>query len=276
DPNATAQPYTAPAGLGGQAMGFQFASFLLGDASVISQRAGTDTRMGKSQWAFYWQDSWKARPNLTVDYGLRLDYASVPREQHGRSANLGKDVPNPAVGGYPGAAIFQATCHCEFVSAYHNAFGPRLGVAYQLGWKTVLRGGWGFAYGFAPDINVSSANDKTNTPVGINAFANVSTPGTIPQPVWPNLDPGQTPLPGQITGFTGFPLLDRNAPPPPRQNQFSFGVQREITSNFLLEVSYVGNRGVWWTGPSPYLNQVSPQRFAQFGLDPYHNPADNL
>jgi len=276
DPNATAQPYTVPAGLGGQAMGFQFASFLLGDASVISQRAGTDTRMGKSQWAFYWQDSWKAKRNLTVDYGLRWDYASVPREQYGRSANLGKDVPNLAVGGYPGAPIFQATCHCEFLSAYHDAFGPRLGIAYLLGSKTVLRGGWGLAYGFAPDINVSSANDKTNTPVGINAFANVSTPGTMPQPVWPNLDPGQTPLPGQITGFNGFALLDRNAARPPRQNQFSFGVQREITSNFLLDASYVGNRGVWWAGPSAYLNQVSPQRFAQFGLDPYHNPADNL
>jgi hypothetical protein len=45
--------------------------------------------MGKNQWAFYLQDSWKATRKLTLDYGLRWDYASAPREQYGRSANLG-------------------------------------------------------------------------------------------------------------------------------------------------------------------------------------------
>src|SRR5262249_23042615 len=155
-------------------------------------------------------------------------------------------------------------------------FGPRFGFAYQVADKTVVRGGWGFAYGFAPDVNVSTSANQTNTPVGTNAFANVSAGGALPQPLFPNLDPGQTPLPGQITGFTGFPLLDRNAARPPRQNQYSIGVQREITKDFLVDASYVGNRGVWWTGPLGYLNQVSPERFAQFGLDPFHNPADNL
>jgi hypothetical protein len=274
--NGTAQPYTVPGGLtGGQQMGLQFASFLLGDASSISQNAPTDTRMGKSQWAFYWQDSWRTTRKLTLDYGLRYDYATVLREQYGRSANLGLTTPNPAVGGFPGAAIFQQTCNCDFLKPYKDAFGPRFGFAYQVAEKTVVRGGWGFAYGFSPDINVSTSANQTNTPVGTNAFANVSA-GALPQPVFPNLDPGQTPLTGQITGFTGFTLLDRNAARPPRQNQWSIGVQREVTKDFVLDASYVGNRGVWWTGPLGYLNQVSPERFAQFGLDPYHNPADNL
>jgi hypothetical protein len=274
--NATAQPYTVPAGLNGQQMGNQFASFLLADASAVQQNAPTDTRMGKSQWAFYWQDSWKATRKLTLDYGLRWDYASVPREQYGRSADLGVNTPNPALGGFPGAPIFQSTCHCNFVSSYKNAWGPRLGFAYQVLPKTIIRGGWGFAYGFAPDINVATSASQTNTPVGTNAFADLSVGGAVPQPVWPNFDPGQTPLPGQTAGFTGLTLLDRNAARPPRQNQFSIGVQREITPNFVMEASYVGNRGVWWSGPLGILDQVSPARFAQFGLDPYHNPADNL
>src|SRR5207248_2252745 len=138
---ATAQPYTVPTGLGGQFMGFQFASFLLGDANSASQLAPTDTRMGKNQWAFYWQDSWKATRKLTMDYGVRWDYASVPREQYGRSANLGKTTPNPAVAGFPGAAIFQATCNCDFLKPYKYAFGPRFGFAYQFSPKTVVRGG---------------------------------------------------------------------------------------------------------------------------------------
>jgi hypothetical protein len=185
-------------------------------------------------------------------------------------------VLNPAVSNYPGAAIFQATCNCDFADAYRYAFGPRFGFAYQLSPKTTMRGGWGFAYGFAPDINVSTSANQTNTPVGTNAFVNISTPGALPQPVWPNFDVAQTPLPGQITGFTGFSSIDRNAARPPRQNQWSVGLQREVTHDFVMEASYVGNRGVWWSGPLGYLNQVSPERFAQFGLDPFHNPADNL
>ena len=274
-PNGTAQPFTVPQGLAGQSMGFAFASFLLGDASTISQQAPTDTRMGKSQWAFYWQDSWKTTRNLTLDYGLRWDYASVPKEQYGRSANLGL-VPNPAAGNAIGAAVFQATCHYDFVHSYPYALGPRIGFAYQFSPKPVVRGGWGFIYGFAPDINVSTSANQTNTPVGTNAFANVSTAGALPQPVWPNFDPGQTPLPGQITGFTGFTSLDRNAARPPRQNQYSIGIEREMTRDLVFDASYVGNRGVWWAGPLGYLNQVSPARFGQFGLNPFNNPDDNL
>src|SRR5262245_42480723 len=283
--NGTAQPFIPAAGLGSQFMGFQFASFLLGAASSITQTAPTGTRMGKSQWAFYWQDSWKVSRKLTLDYGLRWDYASVPREQYGRSANLGLTTPNPAAGGIPGAAIFQSTCNCDFADAYPWAFGPRLGVAYQLTPKTVLRGGWGFAYGFAPDINVNTSASQANTPGGTNSFLNVSATGSVPQPVWPNFDPGQTPLPGSIVGFTGFSFIDRNAARPPRQNQYSFGIQREITRDFVVDASYVGNRGVWWTtgattsaltGPLGLLHQVSPERFAQFGLDPYNNSDDNV
>jgi len=280
--NSTAQPFVPGAGLGGQFMGFQFASFLLGAPSSITQTAPTGTRMGKSQWAFYWQDSWKASRKLTLDYGLRWDYATVPRERYGRSANLGTTTPNPAIGGFLGAPIFQANCNCDFADAYPWAFGPRLGAAYQLDSKTVLRGGWGFAYGFAPDINVTTGASLPNTPSGINNFVYVSSLGAVPQPVWPNFDAGQSPLPGQITGFTGFSLIDRNAARPPRQNQYSFGIQREITRDFVIDASYVGNRGVWWntgggigTGPLGLLNQVSPQRFAQFGLDPFNNPNDN-
>jgi hypothetical protein len=257
-------------------MGFQFASFLLGNASTITQSAPTGTRMGKAQYAFYWQDSWKTTRKLTLDYGLRWDYATVPHEQYGRSANLGVNVANPAAGNALGAAIFEATCNCTFASAYPYAFGPRLGFAYQLSDKTVLRGGWGFAYGFAPDINVSTSASQVNTPVGTNAFVNVSSPGALPQPVWPNFSAGQTPLPGQITGFTGFSMIDRNAARPPRQNQWSLGLQHELGRDLVVEAGYVGNRGVWWPGPLGYLNQVSPDRFAQFGLDPYHNAADNL
>jgi hypothetical protein len=278
---ATALPQVG-LNLNGWQTGFPYANFLLGDVTQISQKAPTDTRMGKSQWALFIQDSWKVTRKLTLDYGVRWDYATAPREQYGRSADLG-NVSNPAAGGRVGAPIFEATCNCTFVHNYPYGIGPRLGVAYQVNDKTVIRGGWGLVYSFAPDVTASSSSQIDSAPAGSNAFYNLQTPGVMPQPVWPNFNAGQTPLPGQTTGFSGLNSLDRNISRPPRQNQWSIGVQREITNNLVIEGSYVGNRGVWWTsggaagtGPLGLLNQVSPATFATYGLNPYTNAADNL
>lgn len=254
--------------------GFPYANFLLGDVTSATQYAPVDARMFKSQWAMFVQDSWKVTRRLTVDYGVRWDYATAAQEEYGRSANFGL-VPNANAGGHLGAAIFESTCGCTFVSNYPYAIGPRLGVAYQINDKTVFRGGWGFAYGFPPDINLQNTGQLTFTPTGVNAYASIDVPGTVPQPTWPNFNPSQTPLAGQTTsGFLGY--LDPGAARPPRQNQWSIGIQREITGNTVIEASYVGNRGVWWTGPQGYLNQVAPSTFAAYGLSPYTNATDNL
>jgi hypothetical protein len=277
--------YPASLVTGAYTTGFPYANFLLGDVISATQYAPVDARMFKQQWGLFLQDSWRVSRKLTLNYGLRWDYGTAAHEEYGRSANLGLNVPDPAAGGRLGAPIFEATCNCTFVKAYPYALGPRLGVAYQATEKTVIRGGWGVVYGFPADINLQNTGDLTNSPSGVNGYANIQTPGTIPQPVWPNFNPGQTPLPGNITGFTGFGFLDPNAARPGRQNQWSVGVQREISLNTVIEATYVGNRGVWWPsgapvgitgGPYGYLNQVSPQVFAAYGLNPYTNAADNL
>jgi hypothetical protein len=274
---ATALPQVG-LNLSGWQTGFPYANFLLGDATQLTQKAPTDLRMGKAQWGIFIQDSWKVSRKLTLDYGLRWDLATFPHEQYGRSANLGL-IPNPAAGGRIGAPIFEATCNCSFGSAYPYAIGPRLGFAYQITPKTVLRGGWGVAYSFAPDIGANSSNQIDNIPNGPNAYISATSPGALPQPVWPNLDPGQTPLPGQTQAFNGFTAIDRNAARPPRQNQWSIGIQREISHNLVVEASYVGSRGVWWSGIGQrnlgLLNQVSAATFAAYGLAPYTNAADN-
>jgi hypothetical protein len=270
---------------GAYSAGFPYANFLLGDVTAATQYAPVDSRMFKSQWGLFLQDSWKVTRKLTLTYGLRWDYGTLPTEEHGRSADLGTATQNPAAGGRLGAAVFQATCNCSFASAYSYGVGPRLGVAYQMTPKTVFRGGWGFAYAPTPDLTLQNTADVTNTPTGINSYFTLNQPGTIPQPIWPNFSPAQTPIPGQTTsGFLSF--IDPNAARPGRQNQWSMGVQREISENISIEGAYVGNRGVWWSagpgaptaagGPYGYINQVSPAIFAAYGLNPYTNAADNL
>ena len=64
-------------------------------------------------------------------------------------------MANPSVGGQPGAVQFEGNgpgrCNCNFANNYPWAFAPRLGVAYQITSKTVLRGGWGIVYGSPGD-----------------------------------------------------------------------------------------------------------------------------
>jgi hypothetical protein len=97
-------------------------------------------------------------------------------------------------------------------------------------------------------------------------------------PSWPVTDPNRYPAIGSTPGTAGnSPFApDPNQNRPPRVEQWSVGIQREITRNFTLEASYVANLGVWEqgsafavSGPLGFLSQISPARFAQFGLYPY-------
>jgi hypothetical protein len=62
--------------------------------------------------------------------------------------------------------------------------------------------------------------------------------------------------------------MDPNAGRPARQYQWSIGFQREITTNLVVDLTYVGNRGVWWQAPGMLnLNANTPERLKTFGLD---------
>lgn len=273
--NATSIPFSG-LNLAGQAIGFGYASFLLGDYNSLTQIAAADYHLGKQQWGFFAQDSWKVTRKLTLDYGVRYDYGTVQTEQGGRAGVLGA-VPNLSAGGRVGGTIYGATCHCSFENTYPYAFGPRLGLAYQVIPKTVIRAGIGLAYSFVPDLNAGPALTGINQPGGILPYVALNAGAAIPQPVFPNFSASVYPtVPGSTN--SGPSAVDRNAGRPPRQWQYSIGVQREITHNLVLEAAYVGNRGVWWTGAGANLGlveQVSPATFAMYGLHPYTVSADD-
>jgi outer membrane receptor protein involved in Fe transport len=162
-------------------------------------------------WALFVQDSWKVTRKLTVDYGIRYDLSTPVKEQYGRVGEFDPNLPNPNAGGHLGAVQFANTCHCSFYpSTYPWAFGPRLGAAYQLNSKTVLRGGWGFLYQFPTDDGIPTVGSSAvNSPTGINAFVNISTPNSILQPVWPVTNPYVYPAPGVARCDRQCPLRSR-------------------------------------------------------------------
>ena len=71
---------------------------------------------------------------------------------------MGLAIPNPSAAGRPGALQFEATCKCNFANNYPYAIGPRLGLAYQIDSKTVLRAGFGVVYNATLLPAGSSAN----------------------------------------------------------------------------------------------------------------------
>lgn len=273
---ATAQPFTPTVSLGGFTQGFGFANFLLGDYTSTTQTAQLNYRQGQQVWALFLQDSWKATRKLTVDYGLRWDLATPYHEQYGRQGQFDPTTPNASAGGHPGATRYANTCNCSFYQpVYPYAIGPRFGIAYQINPKTVFRAGWGVNYQFigASAGGIVSTNGAYPL-TGINPFVNIDAPGAIVQPAWPVTDPNRYPTPNTTTGAPTMP--DANQLRPPRIAQWSVGIQRELTRNFIVEASYVANRGVWEqgaafpaSGPLGFLSQISADQFAKNGLYPY-------
>ncbi len=265
----TASPSTEGQPLQGGSVGFPYASFLLGRVFGGQVGAVSNFRMGKQAWALFAQDTWKVTRKFTLDYGLRWDYQTYLSEQYGRVPSISAKVPNPAAGNLPGGVIFEATSG-SFASNYPYAFGPRIGAAYQINRKTVLRAGWGLSYGQTAPNNFWSMRFGSYVPFSAAAFgdpAMVLGNGVPFKPVWPNYDPGQFPInPAAPSNF--LTMIDPGAGRPPRLNMWSISVQRQVTTNIALEVAYVGNRGVWWgAGIFQDPNRLTPDILAKNGID---------
>jgi hypothetical protein len=265
--------------------GFGYASFFLGLNGALQESAGATMRLGNHNFAGYLQDTWKVTRKLTLDYGVRYDYVTLLREQYGRMQSAAFATPNPAAGNRLGSVSYEATCNCSFNHNYPWAIGPRLGAAYQINSKTVLRLGAGLTYGTAPNqanLSTNALDFYSLSPGGYGEAAtllrdgNPFAPGNRfgnPVIVWPDFSP-KFPIEvakGVRPPSSPFISVDRNSGRPPRILQWSIGIQREITHNLVIEAAYVGNRGVWWTAPLLFTqgyNALTPDYLkTYFGLD---------
>jgi hypothetical protein len=284
----TGLPSTQGQNLGGGGVGFPYASFLLGLVNNATVNAPQDPQWRNSRWGLFLQDTWKLTRKVTLDMGIRWDLMDQGHEIWNRNSMFGPTIPNPSAGGLPGGMVYEGNgtgrCNCKFIPRYPFAIGPRLGVAYQLDDKTVIRAGWGVVYG-----NLSTYQYFTNSAilgVGIDQLSFTSPAfgepavnlrnGLIYNPAdlrRVTLDPGARPSPGQVNSPNYY--LDPNAGRPGRIQQWNLSVQREVIRNLVVEAAYVGNRGAWLTGATGLvsMNAISAQRLAAYGLNPT-NPAD--
>ncbi|MBO0861901.1 MAG: hypothetical protein J2P21_26110, partial [Chloracidobacterium sp.] len=182
------------------------------------------------QQAYFINDSWRVRPNLTLNLGLRY-------ENYGTPENV---LASPAFPGFD-AAIGTGVKQ----KGDNNNLAPRFGFAYTPHWgwllgqdKTVIRGGYQVSYDvFFDNILLNSAAAFPNvigaTTLGINGdtargFSNAGV--------------NSLPTTGVINPLATITSIDPNLVNPLIQ-VWNLGVQRELPGNFILDVAYVGSRG---------------------------------
>ncbi len=266
--------------------GNAYASYLLGAVNSASITDNYVTELGSRfhGYAGYIQDDWKASSRLTINLGLRYDLMGPYHEAYNRTSFLNPNMPNPAAGGRLGALAFggygPGTCDCGNVpiNTHYLNFGPRLGLAFRLNDKTVLRAGYSILYAH----QAGTGNNGTGVSpgqLGINANAAFSSAVTgQPSFYWDNgVPPYQKPPfinPGYGAGFTttspGTASSINYVPwkiagKPPYFENWNFGIQREITGNMTVTASYAASGNHFVLGNSAvgiYTNSMPLQYLA--------------
>jgi outer membrane receptor protein involved in Fe transport len=203
--------------------GAGMASFLLGlvdsgQANVYT--SGNAERSG--YWAGYVQDNFKVTPKLTFNYGLRYDLYRPTVDAHNHLAWMDPAAPNPAIGGFPGTMVFATPQRRTGVDQFMKGFAPRLGFAYRLGDKTVVRASYGIFWAAGGYVRASRGLYIQ----GYNAFNALNspdgglTPAFVFQDGWPADRFPEPPYINPAFGFnSGVHILDReDARPPYLQN----------------------------------------------------------
>ncbi len=250
-----AQPGNATTGsvLSGQT-GNALASFLLGQVSNFSIDLQQDVIHPRARiLEFFAQDDFKVTPRLTVNAGLRytLNFPSTETDNQGAIFNLEtQQLEYLGQNGFP-----------ETARELHKLnFGPRLGIAYRLTDRTVLRSGYGIVWQEQAGITTPFTIPQfpfiqTVTQRSLDgvtpAFVLSAGPNAQPIPLTPDAGLGQ-----------GVFSVDRDLGSGYAQ-QWNLAIQREILGNLVAEVAYAGSKITHVGIPDSNINQLTAEQLAQ-------------
>ncbi|MGH9724029.1 MAG: hypothetical protein ACRD41_03100, partial [Candidatus Acidiferrales bacterium] len=238
------------------------ASALFGLVNQSTYNYGSFSGVRYKDYAFYAQDTFKIRPKLTLNYGVRYDLDIPATEAFNRFSAVDPTLPNPGAGNILGAYTYYGTGpgrngQTRPQDTYHKAFGPRLGFAYSINDKTVLRGGYGIFYeplkegSFADQDGLGFFNKETITSANLAPYQiDNGLPHYLP-PSGPYTPDGQN-------GNSGVILVSANSGRAADIQSWNLDVQRQVTQNLLVSVAYVGSKGSHLPALNIIPNQVNP------------------
>jgi hypothetical protein len=262
-PFTTGQPGTA-------ATGHSFASLLLGAPTTANMQFGLPL-LGRSQsWGFFAQDDWKLTSRLTLNLGLRWESQKPFYDHNGNTSNLDLRQPNPGAGNLPGIAVFAGegagrSGSRELISNYSLAFGPRVGLAYQLRPSTIIRAGFGMFY---PPRAVSVITEGFSSNITLSSLDGGSTPAFYLDRGWPTGVAVKPPFvaPTLVNGrAASYANPDsKGSGRLSRTYQTQFSVQQRLKAA-LLELGWVSTQARHI--PSPSLENINqtPSRYLSLG-----------
>jgi hypothetical protein len=243
--------------------GLSYADGLLGyvQSTQLTNVFFVDQRLWMASGFF--EDDWKVTPQLTLNLGLRYDFATPPLEAKNRMADF-----DPA----SGSLVFAKSGGLKsraIVDPNYKNFGPRVGFAFSPDTKTVFKGGYGLYYSLFERFG-SEDELALNPPFLINKTLTSNTaPVLSPSVGFPSnfLDPSTVNL--AVLNSFHIRAMALNDPQPYVQ-QWSFGIQRQIGQDWAGEVDYVGTKSTHLDVIRDY-NQPMISGGVSTGVVPYAN-----
>jgi hypothetical protein len=217
----------------GRYTGFGLGDFLLGLSSTQRLTLFHEPDLYATGWQFYAQDSWRARPNLTITAGIRYEMFTPLLDKNNLLTNI-----DPATGrtftAKDGSVFDRALIYPD-----RDDFAPRVGVSWSVSPRLVVRGGFGIFYQ-QTDRYGSDSQLGLNLPQLVDASITANSAADAPAFTFAQ---GFTPLTPQTVNpaIVQWRIQDPNQDTPVVQ-QFSFGPEFQFADNMVGAIEYVGNR----------------------------------
>lgn len=258
--------------------GFSMASFMMGYASGGSIDSVTGVSIQNLYSGIYFQDDYRVTPRLTLNLGLRYEFQTPTTERYNRTTR-GFDYYGASPLSVPGLNLRGGLIYAGangvnrgIYNSDRNNFGPRIGLAYTLTPRTVLRAGYSLSY--IAIVGMISATGYSNTTPMVTTQDGITPKDLLRNPFPSGLLPaignsqGSSTLIGQ--GISFFDPSDRT----PMFHNWHFDIQRELAPRTMLSVSYVGSRAIGIMAPASdftgavnlNINQLDPQ-YLSMGAD---------
>jgi hypothetical protein len=267
------------------ASGVPFASFLLGDVSSASAAKSPQFANERKYFAVFIQDDWKVTRNLTVNVGTdySLEFPITDRYNRKMWFDPTASVPVSQTLGFPvtGGFDFASSSERYPFDLYTHQIGPRIGAAYQVTPKTVIRSAFGIFWipaNLTEVVGGSRASAwELSTQMLTSLDNNITLYNTLDNPFPQGI---QNP-PGNVNGLSsllGQPVAaNRRFFHTGYMGQWNFNVQREVARGGIFQIGYAGSMGVdlpglWATQanqlPDQYLSLGS--KLSQLVANPYY------
>jgi len=237
---------------------YSLADFMFGTPNQINLGSYSVINLRQYVHSLYFQDDFRLSAKLTLNVGLRYEFASPLYERDNNYSNF-DPATNSMDKATSGSLFNRSLVHPD----YHD-FGPRLGLAYSIDPKTVVRGGYGISYTFFN--RPGSAQEGINAPQALFGVLSQTIPagGPLPATFLTTMNSFST----NIASPSAFNPANSNVvytPPDskwPRIQNWFFSVQRQLPKNTVFELSYNGNHSTRLPIIADY-NQAAPNQPGQ-------------